>query len=56
MGRVLSKEEREHGIRVNVIGPTTTETDMASGLLQRYGFSSFREVDPLHALRSDSTA
>ena len=29
----------------NVIGPTTTETDMASGLLQRYGFSSFREVD-----------
>ena len=46
MGRVLSKEEREHGIRVNVIGPTTTETDMASGLLQRYGFSSFREVDP----------
>ena len=46
MGRVLSKEEREHGIRVNVIGPTTTETDMASGLLQRHGFSSFREVDP----------
>ena len=46
MGRVLSKEEREHGIRVNVIGPTTTETDMATGLLKRYGFSSFREVDP----------
>lgn len=46
MGRVLSKEERDHGIRVNVIGPTTTETDMASGLLKRYGFSSFREVDP----------
>ena len=46
MGRVLSKEEQGHGIRVNVIAPTTTETDMASGLLKRYGFSSFREVDP----------
>ncbi len=46
MGRVLSKEEQGHGIRVNVIAPTTTETDMATGLLKRYGFSSFREVDP----------
>lgn len=46
MGRVLSKEEQGHGIRVNVIAPTTTETEMATGLLNRYGFSSFREVDP----------
>lgn len=46
MGRVLSKEEQEHGIRVNVIAPTTTETDMATGLLKRYGFTGFREVDP----------
>lgn len=46
MGRVLSKEERDNRIRVNVIGPTTTETDMASGLLKRFGFSNFREVDP----------
>ena len=45
MGRCLAKEEREHNIRVNVIGPTTTETDMATGLLKRYGFSSFRDVD-----------
>ena len=45
MGRVLSKEEQGHGIRVNVVAPTTTETDMATGLLKRYGFSSFREVD-----------
>ena len=45
MGRVLSKEEQRHGIRVNVVAPTTTETDMATGLLKRYGFSSFREVD-----------
>jgi len=45
LGKCLAKEERANNIRVNVIGPTTTETDMAKGLLQQYGFSSFREVD-----------
>ena len=45
LAQCLAKEERSNDIRVNVIAPTTTESDMASGLLQRVGLSSFREMD-----------
>jgi NAD(P)-dependent dehydrogenase (short-subunit alcohol dehydrogenase family) len=44
--RTLAQEERGHGIRVNVIRPGFTESDMASGLLERMtGGTDFRQWD-----------
>lgn len=32
---VLAREEREHGIRVNIVSPGLTDTDMGRGLIDR---------------------
>ena len=43
---VLAKEEREHGIRCNVIGPSLTDTLMARGVVKRlFGAEDIRDLD-----------
>ena len=42
----LSKEERHHGIRVNVVAPGLVETEMGLRLMKAVaGVESLREVD-----------
>ena len=48
LARVLAKEEREHGIHVNVVAPGLVETDMGMRYVRELsGLGSFREVDPI---------
>jgi NAD(P)-dependent dehydrogenase (short-subunit alcohol dehydrogenase family) len=43
---VLAREEREHGIRVNVVAPGLVETDMGANLVrQAYGVTSIHEME-----------
>jgi NAD(P)-dependent dehydrogenase (short-subunit alcohol dehydrogenase family) len=43
---VLSKEERQHGIRCNVVGPGLTDTAMARGVVSRlFGADDIRQLD-----------
>ncbi|WP_119418617.1 SDR family NAD(P)-dependent oxidoreductase [Desertibaculum subflavum] len=42
----LAKEERKHGIRTNVVGPTLTDTEMGRRLAQaRTGVKNIHELD-----------
>ncbi|WP_441232055.1 SDR family NAD(P)-dependent oxidoreductase [Tardiphaga sp. 215_C5_N2_1] len=46
LARVLSKEEREHGIRCNIVAPGLTDTEMGkSGAKRIYGVGDIRELD-----------
>jgi len=48
LATVLAKEEREHGIHVNVVAPGLVETEMGMRYVQEIsGLGSFREVDPI---------
>ena len=48
LAQVLAKEEREHGIHVNVVAPGLVETDMGMRYVRELsGLGSFREVDPI---------
>jgi NAD(P)-dependent dehydrogenase (short-subunit alcohol dehydrogenase family) len=37
LAQTLAKEEREHGIRVNIVAPGLVDTDMGDGFLQSVG-------------------
>ena len=41
----LAKEERQHGIRVNIVAPGLTETDMARTLMATRGITDLRTLD-----------
>jgi NAD(P)-dependent dehydrogenase (short-subunit alcohol dehydrogenase family) len=46
MAGVLAREERSHGIRVNIVAPGLTDTDMGLGFMRmRAGIESMRDVD-----------
>jgi 3-oxoacyl-[acyl-carrier protein] reductase len=46
MAGVLAREERSHGIRVNIVAPGLTDTDMGLGFMKmRAGIESMRDVD-----------
>lgn len=46
MAYTLAKEEREHGIRVNIVSPGLVETDMGKRLVSfRQGVEDIREMD-----------
>ncbi|MGE4652603.1 MAG: SDR family oxidoreductase [Myxococcota bacterium] len=48
LAQVLAKEEREHGIHVNVVAPGLVETDMGMRYVRDLsGLGNFREVDPI---------
>ena len=48
LAQVLAKEEREHGIHVNVVAPGLVETDMGMRYVRELsGLGNFREVDPI---------
>lgn len=48
LATVLAKEEREHGIHVNVVAPGLVETDMGMRYVKEIsGLGGFREVDPI---------
>jgi len=48
LASVLAKEEREHGIHVNVVAPGLVETDMGMRYVREVsGLESFREVDAI---------
>ena len=45
MARTLAKEERENNIRVNVVGPGITETDMGIRMVKaRFGVQDVRDI------------
>jgi NAD(P)-dependent dehydrogenase (short-subunit alcohol dehydrogenase family) len=37
IAHTLAKEERQHGIRVNIVAPGLVDTDMGDGFLQSVG-------------------
>ncbi len=43
---ILAKEEREHGIRCNVVGPSLTDTAMGRGAVTRlFGAKEIHDLD-----------
>ena len=45
MARTLAKEERENNIRVNVVGPGITETDMGARMVKaRFGVQDVKDI------------
>ena len=45
LGITLAREERANGVRVHIIAPTLTATDMGNGFASLYGVSDLREID-----------
>lgn len=46
LAHTLAKEERQHGIRVNIVAPGLVDTDMGFATMQfRIGISDIRELD-----------
>jgi 3-oxoacyl-[acyl-carrier protein] reductase len=43
LAHTLAKEEREHGIRVNIVAPGLVDTDMGDGFLQSVGVTNKEE-------------
>jgi NAD(P)-dependent dehydrogenase (short-subunit alcohol dehydrogenase family) len=45
LARTIAKEEREHGIRVNIVAPGVTDTEMTRALLEHSGVTDIRTLD-----------
>lgn len=43
--RTLAREERRHGIRVNIVAPGLVATDMGRALLEKMGAGTIAEID-----------
>lgn len=46
LASTLAKEERDHGIHVNVVAPGLVETEMGRRLVRAAGTDDLRELDP----------
>jgi NAD(P)-dependent dehydrogenase (short-subunit alcohol dehydrogenase family) len=45
MATTLAKEERAHGLHVNMVAPGLVETDMGHQVMAAYGVDDFRTID-----------
>jgi len=46
LSTILAKEERQHGIRCNVVGPSLTDTEMGRGVVSAiHGVNDIRQLD-----------